>query len=62
MIALCKKIPLRQGKPLDFVIGEKYVVSQMGHIFAFYEPKNGEYRITDIRLGYRQFKECFIRV
>lgn len=62
MIALCKKIPFRLGKPLGFVIDEKYVVSQIGHVFAFYEPKNGEYRITDVRLGYRQFKECFIMV
>ena len=57
---VCKKIP--QNKPQDFVLGERYIFAQERRVFVLYEPRNDVYRRTDIKIGYRQFRECFERV
>lgn len=55
--AKCKEIPLKEGLPLDFEIGNIYSFAQIGRIFILYAP----YR-TNVRLGYKQFNKCFERI
>ena len=59
---ICKKIPLKNGEPLPFEIGKEYHFAQMGRIYVYYRIVGDQFRITDIRLGYRQYKECFSKL
>ena len=51
----CIAVPLYHGEPMSFEIGKVYHFVQQGRVFVLYNP----YR-TDIKIGYRQFKECFV--
>ena len=59
MIYVCNKIPLRHGEPLPFKVGVRYSFAQIGRVFVYYRPHTDGYRETDIKIGYKQFRECF---